>query len=275
MAHERREQVEETVLATEDHRRLEDRPVEARCRRSPPRPRPCCAGSGSVRPGSALSALMCTSAAHAGGAARGDDRLRELDVRARERRSGRDSFRMPTRLTTAAASAARRASARGSWMSASTTSTVGSRIRCCARSRRRVGTTTSLAGRDEPRRRRGGRRSRCRRARGPLRCAIVTAPSTASAATVSASRRRLPRGGTMPSRVRQRHVGLVERLRVEHRVGEHFLHVVAGFVERNRLDPDRAFERRAGAPGLRAARARIIRSGRERRHAARGGPAST
>ena len=40
---ERREQIEKPVLAAEDHRGLEDRPLEPRARRSPPRLRPCCA----------------------------------------------------------------------------------------------------------------------------------------------------------------------------------------------------------------------------------------
>src|SRR5690242_339408 len=51
---------------------------------------------------------------------------------------------MPTRLITASWPSIRRRSAAGSCTSASTTSTVGSRIRPLARSRRRLGTRTLM-----------------------------------------------------------------------------------------------------------------------------------
>src|SRR2546423_699962 len=52
---------------------------------------------------------------------------------------------MPARLNTACLPRARRSSTPGANTSVSTTSTVGSRIRCLARSRRRAGTVTLIA----------------------------------------------------------------------------------------------------------------------------------
>ena len=193
---------------------------------------------------------------------------RELDVRARERLPRRDSLRMPTRLIDRRGAAARgRASTRG-------VVDVG------------LDDVDRRQQEQMPRARRGGGSARRRDSRPPTSAATTWRPTnrvpprttTARARhrqSVRAPRRRRasaavpsPRGVHVPSRAVSGTYGWLSELRVEHRVGEHFLHVVAGLVERNRLDPDRALERRAGAPRLRAAGTRIVRSGRERRHGA-------
>ncbi len=88
MALERGEQVEEPILAAEDHRRLENRPVEPRG--DDRRLRFALAPQVPGRPlGIGIERAHLHEAAHAGGAARGDDLLRELRVHARERVAAR------------------------------------------------------------------------------------------------------------------------------------------------------------------------------------------
>ena len=100
----------------------------------------------------------------------------------------------------------------------------------------------------EPRARARCRRSRCRRAR---RCAAPARPSLLRGERQrdgrgERSRCRAARRDRCRGAAARRPDGVARRARVVDRVGEHLLHVVARLVERDRLDPDRAFERLGG-----------------------------
>src|SRR6185503_20992333 len=146
-------------------------------------------------------------------------------------------------------------------MSVSTTSTVGSRMRCLARSRRREGTVT----------RRPAAASDATRWR-PMKPEPPTTSTLLYFIWMSALRVLLQfvlyplfilDGGRLHTARRQdrakarlqRHRLLVQHRAVHHRVSHHLAHVVAGFAERDRLDVDRALQRArvAPAPGARRA----------------------
>ena len=157
------------------------------------------------------SALMCSSRATPAAwqasttLARQARRARARTCRVRARCS------MPTRLIDRVAPRSEpRERRRRRWTSASTTSTVGSRIRCLARSRRRVGTIDACPAADEPRddvaadeAAAAEHEDRARR------------PSAHSATRRGRRRRRrsttAPRGATVPSRCVSGTYGLIER----------------------------------------------------------------
>src|SRR6185295_14488487 len=155
-------------------------------------------------------------------------------------------------------------------MSASTTSTVGSRMRCLARSRRREGTVT----------RRPAAASDATRWR-PMKPEPPTTSTLLYFIRMSALRvllfvlyplfilngRRLDaarRQDRAKARL-QRHRLLVEDRAVHNGVRHDLAHVVASLGKRNRLDVDRAFERARVAPAPRARRTRVVRGGSEHR----------
>src|SRR5262245_31764148 len=147
---------------------------------------------------------------------------------------------MPTRFTTASRPTAMRSSAPGAKMSASTTSTVGSRMRCLARSRRRVGTRTLT-----PRAASAATRWRPRKPEPPttrtlmcfmgalfyLLAVVFVACGFAAAARRDDAEPRLDRDRL-----------LLQQRGVEHRIRHHPLHVLAGLGIGDGLGVDRALE---------------------------------
>src|SRR5712691_9252838 len=188
---------------------------------------------------------------------------------------------MPTRFTTASQPTVSFARVCGSCTSASITSTVGRRIRCLARSRRRVGTMTECSSSTSW-------RTRCRPTK-PLppmtRMRLMVLPGesasvtskragqvrrTASIAPLQALlndglvlNRRHALGGA----ARQDHAQA--RLQwgwlgsedggVVNGVRHHLLDVVARLAERNGLDEDRALDRSRAAPQARARGPGVVR----------------
>ena len=194
------EQIEERVLATEDHGRLEDRPVEP--------------GGRDRRLGLALAAQIpararrigvqarsCGQPAHAGGLARGDGVPRQARRALSANVCPPVSLRIPTRLTTAVTPCASRARHRR-------VADVGLddidrrqhvEVLRVVPAPRRNDDTPAVA--DEPARRRDDRRSRRRPRRGSSRRPLpearrsLSCPSPRAAAAAP-----FPRGGTVPSR---------------------------------------------------------------------------
>src|SRR3954463_30295 len=157
----------------------------------------------------------------------------------------------PTRLMTASCPRTRRSSTPGATMSVSTTSTVGSTMRCFARSRRRDGTVTLM-----PRRTRPATTWR------PMKPEPPNTSTLSSFIRVSFRQVVFDRLGVTArrDRAKARLEGgrlLLRERRVKDGVGHHFLHVVARLRERNRFGVNRALERAAliaPAPGARGAR---------------------
>src|SRR5688500_13092281 len=166
---------------------------------------------------------------------------------------------MPTRLITACLPAARRSSTRGSRMSASTTSTVGSRMRCLARSRWRVGTVT--------------RRPCAASAATTWRPMNPEPPVTSTFSSFTPASGKLfvldqlaavaRRDGAQP-RLEGRGL-LLENRGIEHRVRHHLADVVARFAEWDVLYVDRPFEGLRVAPAAGARRSGIVRRRGEHR----------
>ena len=147
-------------------------------------------------------------------------------------------------------------------MSVSTTSTVGSRSRCLARSRRRDGTVTLM-----PPARQRRHQMPADEAGAAQHQNVVQLHGVFAAASGSSSSSGSPaaRAGTVPRRALIGVADLVEHRGVEHGVRHHLLHVVARLGEGNRLGVDRAFERLRVAPAARARRAGIVGGGGEHR----------
>src|SRR5436305_9557472 len=128
---------------------------------------------------------------------------------------------MPTKLTTASCSRARRSSTPRWLMSASTTSTVGRRIRCFARSRRREGTVTR-----NPRLTSSATRCRPTKPDPPrtstLRYLILRSFRQLFVGRIAAAARRDGAQARL-----ERHDLLLDQRGVEDRVGHHLLHVIA------------------------------------------------
>src|SRR5687767_14656978 len=167
---------------------------------------------------------------------------------------------MPTRLNTACLPAQSRSRAPGARTSVSTTSTVGRRIRCLARSRRREGTVTRTpAAASEATRWRPMK---------PEPPTTTTLPyfMRPTLAQLFLQRRldRARRVDDAEPRL-ERHRLLVEHRSVERRVRHDLLHVVARLGEWDRFDVDRAFERLLVAPAPRARRAGVVGGGGEHR----------
>src|SRR5687767_1005520 len=139
-------------------------------------------------------------------------------------------------------------------MSASTTSTVGSRIRCLARSRRREGTVTRTpAAASEATRWRPMK---------PVPPTTSTLPYFITATLTQLVLDRRLHGARREDRAEARlegHRVLSEQRGVEHRIRHDLAHVVARFGERDRLDVNRALERPGVAPAARARRAGVVR----------------
>src|SRR5712671_5950518 len=186
---------------------------------------------------------------------------------------------MPTRFTTASQPAVSFARVCGSCTSASTTSTVGRRIRCLARSRRRVGPTTKCSSSTSW-------RTRCRPTK-PLppmtRMRLMVPPGKAASLTakraLQGARPMLPeksllndgfvaycrhafrgaaRQDDAQARLQRRRLG-PEDGGVVDGVRHHLLDVVARLAERNGLDEDRAFDRSSAAPQARARGPGVVR----------------
>src|SRR5258706_11323088 len=187
---------------------------------------------------------------------------------------------MPTRFTTAWQPAVSFARVSGSCTSASTTSTVGRRIRCLARSRRPGGTTrkSSFSASWRPKCRPTKPlppMTRMRLMPLPGESASVTSkragqvrptPSMVSRALLNDGRvlnRRHALGGAArqdhaQARLQRGWLG-AEDGGVVNRVRHHLLHVVARLAEGNGLDEDRAFDRSRAAPQARACGPGVVR----------------
>src|SRR5262245_4659856 len=164
---------------------------------------------------------------------------------------------MPTRFTTASHPTARRSSTPGAKTSASTTSTVGSRIRCLARSRRRDGTTTLT-----PRAASAATRWRPIKPEPPttrtLMCFMralfyLFAVVFVAGGFATAARRDHAQAGL------DRHRLLLQQRGVEDRVRHDALHVLARLGVGNGFGVDRPFERAGVAPAARAVGAGVVR----------------
>src|SRR5258706_9893503 len=191
--------------------------------------------------------------------------------------------KMPTKFTTASQPIMSFASVSGSCTSASTTSTVGRRFRCLARSRLRVGTTTKCSSSTSW-------RTRCRPTK-PLppmtRMRLMVPPGKAASLTakraLQGARPMLPeksllndgfvaycrhafrgaaRQDRAQARLQRRRLG-PENGGVVDGVHHDFLDVVARLAERNGLDEDRPFDRNAAAPKARARRPGVVGGRRE------------
>src|SRR5258705_10351009 len=190
---------------------------------------------------------------------------------------------MPTKFTTASQPIMSFASVSGSCTSASTTATVGRRIRCLGGSGRRVGTATKCSSSTSW-------RTRCRPTK-PLppmtRMRLMVPPGKAASLTakraLQGARPMLPEksllndgfvaycrhafGGAArqdraQARLQRRRLG-PEDGGVVDGVRHDLLDVVARLAERNGLDEDRAFDGNAAAPQARARRPGVVGCRRE------------
>src|SRR5688572_33497857 len=145
-------------------------------------------------------------------------------------------------------------------MSAWTTSTVGSRMRCLARSRRREGTVTP-----RPAAASDATRWRPMKPEPPTTSTLLCFMRNLLLFVLD--RGRLDAAGRQDRAEPglQRHRLLVEHRTVEDRVGHHLAHVVARLGEGNRLDVHRAFQRARIAPAPRARRTGVVRGRGEHR----------
>src|SRR5688500_2536623 len=168
---------------------------------------------------------------------------------------------MPTRLSTACLPAVRRSSTPGASTSACTTSTVGKRIRCLARSRRREGTVTLMPCPDS-----AATRWRPMKPEPPATSTLSSFTDASGKLVVLDQLAAVARrNGAQPCFERR---GLLLQNRgIEHRVRHYLPDVVAGLGEWDGLYVDRAFERLGVAPAARARRPGIVRRGGEHRMA--------
>src|SRR5688572_23261021 len=149
--------------------------------------------------------------------------------------------------------ALRRSSAPGAITSASTTSTVGRRIRCLARSRRREGTVTLI-----PAAASEATRWRPTKPEPPTTSTELTFIGLLPRLFLEDRRFRCPWGRDDAEARLERDRFLLEHGGVVDGVRHHLLHIVPGLGKGNRLDVDRPFERLLVAPAARTRGAGVV-----------------